>query len=228
MEIFNSRRWLGMTIISTICVLFGLALNSCDSKEDEFFMNEAEQSGNIISLSDGSKIELIDTTTYILDLGEIENDTDYQTSDISDIFTATTRASGVLRAYGYDSQEPETGWKKYYLKGDWETKYGIQPAIYIGRYVKVHKNLSVEKGTYAVAADYTSDKAPKNVMGWKGKTGTIGFIPTLKSDYVAEGETRIFIINCDLSGRVYNKTYPADPSNFVWTYKLEEDQDLWD
>lgn len=65
-------------------------------------------------------------------------------------------------------------------------------------------------------------------MGWKGKTSTIGLIPTLKSDYISEGETRIFIINCDLSGRVYNKTYPANPSNFVWAYKLEKDQDIWD
>lgn len=217
---------MGITIISAVSVLFGLTLNSCDS-EDGIIMNKSEQSGNIIKLSDGSKIELTDTTTYLFNLTELDNHTDYQTS-IGDIFTANTRAIAKFRAYGYDSQVPETGWKKYYLTGEWETKYGIPKGYYICRYVKVHKNLSVEKGTYAVAADYTSDKAPKNVMGWKGKTSTIGFIPTLKSDYISEGETRIFIINCDLSGRVYNKTYPANPSNFVWAYKLEKDQDIWD
>lgn len=228
MEIFYSRRWLGMMAIPTFFVMFGLTLNSCDSTEDGILVNESEQSGNIISLSDGSEIVLTDTTTYIIDLDKLENDTDSQVSDFNDSFTATTRATNVLRAYGYDSQEPETEWRKYYLKGNWETVYGIQPDVYIARYVKVHKNLSVEKGTYAVAADYTSDKAPKNAMGWKGETSTIGYIPTLKSDYVAEGESRIFIIKCDLSGKVYNQTYPANPSNFIWAYKLEEDQDIWD
>ena len=63
----------------------------------------------------------------------------------------------------------ETDWKKYLLN-NWE-KYGVSPAIYVGRYVKVHKNLSIEKGTYAVPADYTSASMPADVkMGWDGKT----------------------------------------------------------
>lgn len=131
-----------------------------------------------------------------------------------------------MRAYGFDSQEPESKWKKYLLK-KWEN-HGVTPGIYIGRYVKVHKNLSIEKGTYANPADYCSDKAPKNAMGWDGETENIGFSTTTKSDYISDGVTRIFIINCDLSGRVYNKNIPANPANFEWAYKLESKEDIWD
>jgi hypothetical protein len=61
---------MGITIISAVSVLFGLTLNSCDS-EDGIIMNKSEQSGNIIKLSDGSKIELTDTTTYLFNLTEL-------------------------------------------------------------------------------------------------------------------------------------------------------------
>ena len=65
-------------------------------------------------------------------------------------------------------------------------------------------------------------------MVWYVTTGIIGFTPTKKSDYISDGVTRIFIINCDMSGRVYNKNIPANPSNFEWAYKMESKVDIWD
>lgn len=225
MEFLNTRRWMGLiSIISTtICLL----LSACNSEEELSYQAQADASGEMISLSNGEVIFLTDTTTYEifpngLEVGQIisENGTE-------DLFGMVTRSTNSLRAYGYDSQEPETDWKKYLLNSSWE-KYGVSPAVYIGRYVKVHKDLSIEPGTYAVPADYTSDKAPQDAMGWDGTTGKIGFTPTTKSDYISDGVTRIFIINCDMSGRVYNKNIPANPSNFVWAYKMESKADIWD
>lgn len=135
-----------------------------------------------------------------------------------------------LRAYGYDSMEPESDWKKYLLS-NW-TDYGVEKNIYIGRYVKVHQNLSLEKGTYAKPADYTVDKAPKNRMGWDTATSyknpVIGFSATGTSDYIADGTTRVFIIKCDLDGIVLDKYIPADPRTFLWAYELDKKVDIWD
>lgn len=55
-----------------------------------------------------------------------------------------------------------------YLLNKWDVMYGVYPGLYIGRYVKVHKNLSIVKGCYASPADYNTDEAPKNAMGWDG------------------------------------------------------------
>lgn len=226
MELFNSRRWMGLTslLATTLCLL----LSACNSTEEEpLYKTQQNALGEVISLSNGEMITLSDTTTYEIfpeDLSDVSNLTDKASENL---FDNISRSTNSLRAYGYDSQEPETDWKKYLLNSSWE-KYGVTPAIYVGRYVKVHKNLSIEPGTYAVPADYTSDKAPKNAMGWDGTTGIIGFTPTNKSDYISDGVTRIFIINCDMSGRVYNKNIPANPSNFEWAYKMESKVDIWD
>lgn len=173
-------------------------------------------------------ILLSDTTTYVLE-ESFSEEKDIQIKAPENLFEPVSRASSnSFRAYGFDSQEPETDWKKYLLNSSWK-QYGVTPGTYIGRFVKVHKNLSIEKGTYAVAADYTSENVPSNAkMGWDGYTGIIGFTPTTKSDYISDGVTRIFIINCDLSGRVYNQNIPDNPSQFVWAYKLETKADIWD
>ncbi len=131
----------------------------------------------------------------------------------------------IFRAYGFDKLEPESGWKKYLLN-KWEN-YGVYPAIYIGRYVKVHKNLSIQPGTYASPGNYTSENAPKNVMGWDYSTKEIGFSTVGMSDYISDGITRIFIINCDLNGKVFNKNIPANPENFEWAYVLRTKEDIW-
>lgn len=225
MEFLNTRRWMGLiSIISTtICLL----LSACNSEEELSYQAQADASGEMISLSNGEVIFLTDTTTYEIFPNDLEVGQIISENGTEDLFGMVTRSTNSLRAYGYDSQEPETDWKKYLLNSSWE-KYGVSPAVYIGRYVKVHKDLSIEPGTYAVPADYTSDKAPQDAMGWDGTTGKIGFTPTTKSDYISDGVTRIFIINCDMSGRVYNKNIPANPSNFVWAYKMESKADIWD
>lgn len=225
MEFLNTRRWMGLiSIISTtICLL----LCGCNSEEEQIYQAQAYASGEMISLSNGEVIFLTDTTTYEIFPNDLEVGQIISENGTEDLFGMVTRSTNSLRAYGYDSQEPETDWKKYLLNSSWE-KYGVSPAVYIGRYVKVHKDLSIEPGTYAVPADYTSDKAPQDAMGWDGTTGKIGFTPTTKSDYISDGVTRIFIINCDMSGRVYNKNIPANPSNFVWAYKMESKADIWD
>ncbi len=64
-------------------------------------------------------------------------------------------------------------------------------------------------------------------MGWSGKTQTIGFTATPTSDYIADGVTRVFYIKSDISGISYNKYIPAVPSNFVWAYKLIDEEDIW-
>lgn len=121
--------------------------------------------------------------------------------------------------------EPESGWKKVLINKSWSI-YGIKtPEIYIGRYVKVHKNLPIEEGTCANAANYSVEGAPQNVMGWAGNR--IGFVPYLKTDYIADGVTRIFVIKSDLSGRVYNKNIPANPDDLYWVYELTEPVNPW-
>lgn len=231
MEFFNSRQCMGL--IPTISTALCLLLSSCNSMDEQPIeatqnLNETEKVANdmLLHLSNGDVLMLSDTTTYVVD------DTEFDAMDTASIktsaslFESVTRAGGVLRAYGFDSQEPETDWKKYMVK-NWE-QYGVSSGIYIARYVKVHKDLQIEKGSHAVPGDYTSDKAPKDAMGWEGSNKVIGFTATNKTDYISDGVTRIFIINCDLSGKVYNKNIPANPENFEWAYKVEIKPDVWD
>ena len=225
MEFLNTRRWMGL--ISIISTIICLLLSACNSEEEPIYQAQADANVEMISLSNGEVIFLTDTTTYEIFPNDLEAEQIISGNGIEDLFGMVTRSANSLRAYGYDSQEPETDWKKYLLNSSWE-KYGVTPAVYIGRYVKVHKNLSIEPGTYAVPADYSSEKAPQNAMGWDGTTGKIGFTPSPKSDDISDGVTRIFIINCDMSGRVYNQNIPANPSNFQWAYKMESKADIWD
>lgn len=216
-----------MGLISIISTTMCFLLGACNSVEEPVLETRTGSGTEIVSLSNGDVILLSDTATYEIFPDEFTDGNGIIVSDNEDLFSTLTRATNSLRAYGYDSLEPETDWKKYLLNSNWE-KYGITPAIYVGRYVKVHKDLSIEPGTYAVPADYSSEKAPQNAMGWDGTTGKIGFTPSPKSDYISDGVTRIFIINCDMSGRVYNQNIPANPSDFEWAYKMESKADIWD
>lgn len=226
MGIFSSRRWMGLT--PSVCTVLCFMLSACNSTDEPIEEALSNVNPEMIHLSNGDVVVLSDTTTYTVDAAEIDDVVMMSEKASEDLFGPVSRATTTgLRAYGFDSQEPETDWKKYQLN-NWQ-KYGVSPAIYVGRYVRVHKNLSIEKGTYAVPADYTSESVPADAkMGWDGKTTVIGFTPTTKSDYISDGVTRIFIINCDLSGRVYNKNIPEDPSKFVWAYKLETKVDIWE
>ena len=230
METFNSRRWMGLTptIYAVLCFLLSACNSTDESFEETLNINEFQGKVNseIISLSNGNVLILSDTTTYTVDVTNFDDVNIMMYNKSSDLFESINRTTNSFRAYGYDSQEPETDWKKYSLS-KWK-QYGVSTGIYIGRYVQVHKNLSIEPGTYAIPGDYSSEKAPQNVMGWDGKTDKIGFTATSKSDYISDGVTRIFIIYCDLSGTVYNKNIPADPSTFEWAYKLETKVDIWD
>ena len=222
MEIPNSKRCLGI-IISTLpltCLLF----SACSSDDENDFC-EPNKSDYIITLSDGEIIQLSDTTTY-----ELNFDNNSATDSImlcEDCFSPHTRAiSETYMEYGYDSESPETGWKKFYIGNDL-IQYGISPGYYIARYVKVHKNLSILPNKTIVVANYNSTNAPQNAMGWYGTTTNIGFTATPTSNYVADGVTRVFYIKSSLSGVSYNMYIPAIPSNFIWAYTLIDMGDIW-
>lgn len=223
MEIFNSKKFVGL-ILPTVLGILSQTLYSC-STDDEHLQDTFGYQN--VTLANGEIITLTDTTTYVLDNNEMNGIVCAKASVDND---ETRALYAGLRAYGYDSMEPESDWKKYLLS-NW-TDYGVDKNIYIGRYVKVHKNLSLEKGTYAKPADYTVDKAPKNRMGWDTATSyknpVIGFSATGTSDYIADGTTRVFIIKCDLDGIVLDKYIPADPSTFLWAYELDKKVDIWD
>lgn len=225
MGIFSSRRWVELTPL--VCALLCFVLSACNTEDEPFKEAHSKANSKMIHLSNGEIVVLSDTATYTAGAADVDDVVQMSGKASEDLFAPISRATAiVLRAYGFDRQEPETDWKKYQLK-DWR-KYGVRPATYIGRFVQIHKNLSIEKGTYAVPGDYTSANVPANVkMGWDGKTSVIGFTPTTMSDYISDGVTRVFIIKSDLSGKVYNKYIPEDPSTFVWAYKLETKADIW-
>lgn len=207
------------TLIGT-CLL----VSACSSDENQKLTKE-DKRGSIITLSNGKTLLLTDTTTYKLEFDEALAIDSISYSQ--DCFSSQTRASSdSYRAYGFDSEEPESNWKKYALGKDWR-QYGISPGIYIGRYVKIHKNLSILPNKSIVVANYNSANAPENAMGWYGTTKTIGFSATPSNEYIADGVTRVFYINCNLSGISYNKYIPAVPSNFEWAYKLIDMEDVW-
>lgn len=222
MEISNSKRSLGLMFTALLGTC--LFVTACSSDENQEFTAENKE-GNIITLTNGETILLSDTTTYELAFDEAL--AIGANSYCEDCFSPQTRAaSDSYRAYGYDSEEPESDWKKYSL-GSSLSQYGISSGIYIARYVKVHKNLSILPNKTIVVANYNSTNAPQDAMEWYGTTKTIGYSATPSTDYIADGVTRVFYIKCNLSGISYNKYIPASPSNFEWAYKLIDMEDVW-
>ena len=193
MEIFNSNRCLGLGFLASAFAC--MAICSCTSDE-EYQLPQKEPSA-IIKLENGESIELEDTITHTLDEDSellCVQGSSTTKSNVFDMPKTRAISGSSLRAYGYDSLEPESGWKKYLLN-KWDVMYGVYPGLYIGRYVKVHKNLSIVKGCYASPANYNKDTAPKTAMGWDSRDEkSIGFGSTNKSDYIADGVTRIFVI----------------------------------
>lgn len=215
-----------MGLIPAICTILCFLLSACDSADDSIKEDVNNFTIKKIHLSNGEIITLSDTTVYVIDADTFNDAETISEKSSENLFTPDSRSTSIFKEFGYDSQEPETGWKKY-IFNNWET-YGVLPGlIYVGRYVKVHKNLPIEPGTYAMPANYTSANAPKNAMGWNGQTEVIGFTPTAKSDNIADGVTRIFFLKCDLAGKEYNKMIPANPSDFQWVYALGEKIDIW-
>ena len=222
MEISNSKLGLGLMFAALLgtCLL----VTACSSDEDQVFTAENKM-GNIITLSNGETLHLSDTTTYELEFDEAM--AIGANSYCDDCFSPQTRASSdSYRAYGYDSEEPESDWRKYSLGSSW-SQYGISSGIYIARYIKVHKNLVILPNKSIVEGTYDSPNAPKDAMGWRGTTKIIGFTASPSNDSIADGVTRVFYINCNLSGIAYNKYIPANPTNFVWAYKLIDMEDIW-
>lgn len=228
MENFNYRQRLGIIYLLTICTC-SLLMSSCSTSDDSGIATQ-ETGAQVIYLSDGSHIVLSDTTTY--EIGAPEEAPDFDSAVITSnsenesFFDSETRATGVLRAYGYDSLEPETDWKKMLLASWWQEHYGIS-GTYIARYVKVHKNLSIESGGYAVPADYTDDRAKDVPMGWFNSEKKKGFKSESKSEYIDDGVSQILIIKSDVSGKIYNLNLPYDPSTFEWVYKSQSRDDFW-
>lgn len=220
MEISNSKRCLGLMFTMLLGTCF--FVTACSSDENQLFTTE-NKDGSIISLSNGETLLLSDTTTYELEFDEaLAIGTN---SHCEDSFSSQTRASSPTQLdYEFDYEEPESDWRKYSLGSSW-SQYGISSGIYIARYIKVHKNLSIQPNKSIIARRYDSPNAPENAMGWKGTTKTIGFTASPSNDSIADGVTRVFYINCNLSGVSYNKYIPAVPTNFVWGYILEDEDD---
>lgn len=222
MENCNYERWLGL--MSAAIVSSCMILLSCTS---DYEPETLECRSNVVHCSSGETIVLSDTSVYVPEFDDAMM-ASTPTCVIEDWNTLMTRSStNSSREYGYDSEVPESDWKKYSLGSTWQQKYGITPGIYIARYVKVHKNLPILPSMDINVADYTLPNAPQNVMGWLGTSGTIGFTAEPSTDYVADGITRVFYINCNLAGVSYNQYIPANPSNFEWAYVLSPKVDVW-
>ena len=189
MEISNSKRGLGLMFAALLgtCLL----VTACSSDEDQVFTAENKM-GNIITLSNGETLHLSDTTTYELEFDEAM--AIGANSYCDDCFSPQTRASSdSYRAYGYDSEEPESDWRKYSLGSSW-SQYGISSGIYIARYIKVHKNLVILPNKSIVEGTYDSPNAPKDAMGWRGTTKIIGFTAspsTIHSNNVFNNEKKV-------------------------------------
>lgn len=203
-------------------VALGLIITACSSDSiDE--IDTYEKSND----SESVHILLSDTTIYEPDFSDMipESSTPiYYSYDWNTPITRTSSDS--YREYGYDYEEPESDWRKYSLNSTWQ-QYGITPGIYIARYVKIHKNLTILPNKEILTASYDAPNAPQNAMGWKGTTQNIGFTASPTTDYVADGVTRVFLINSSLAGVSLNRYIPANPSNFIWGYVLREREDIW-
>lgn len=146
-----------MGLTPAVCTVLCFMLSACDSTDDPIEEALGNAKSEMIHLSNGDVVVLSDTTTHTLDATEVDDVVMMSEKASEDLFGPVSRASTTgLRAYGFDCQEPETDWKKYQLN-NWE-KYGVSPAIYVGRYVKVHKNLSIEKGNHHCGAAISNGK----------------------------------------------------------------------
>lgn len=215
----------------TVLMSFGVFFSACSSNfEDEVDSKTAlkDESDYVIKLSNGESLTLSDTTVYELEFNDsLLVDMSAACLDVWDNATTTRGITNNYKAYGYDTEVPESDWRKYSLGSSWQ-QYGITPGLYVARYIRVHKNLSILPKTDVITADYEDPNAPKNAMGWLGTTQTIGFSTTITSDYIADGMTRVFYINCNTAGVVFNRYIPTNPSNFIWGYALIDKGNVWD
>ncbi len=225
MELYNRRKWMGLI---PIAFLFATTSISCSSEEStEPLINPTVSNSSIIYLSNGTTIELKDTTTYYLNVDQQVCDFEYAVSDFS-------RATNASFDYGYDSQEPESDWQKWKFTGSFWESQGVNTSnYYLARFIVVHKTLEKTSGYSIQPASYNSENAPKNAMGWTpgahvGDEGLVGFSTVKKTSTTEDGQSRILYILSDISGRMYNQIVPAKPENFIWAYRLiEDDPDIW-
>ena len=106
-------------------------LSACNSTDEPIEEALSNANPEMIHLSNGDVVVLSDTTTYIVDATEIDDVVMMSEKASEDLFGPVSRATTTgLRAYGFDSQEPETDWKKYMLN-NWQNTYS-------GRYPFTH------------------------------------------------------------------------------------------
>ena len=126
MEFFNTKRWLGVSIFASTLT----CITICACSSDDESLPSQSQSSTMLHLNNGECIELEDTITHSLDEDNkflITNNACVQKSEVFNLTTTRVIAGNSLRAYGYDTLEPESGWKKYYLdKWDGRVKYQVQ------------------------------------------------------------------------------------------------------
>lgn len=227
MEFFYQKKWVGL-MVPTFCIIFG-AFCSCSNSEDPA-MPDLETSSvntftsdapnNILMLGDGRMVALEDTLIHELDFSGVDLSREVE-------FIASRSFN---KEYGYDKTIPEGNgkWKKYLLRGMEE--WGIQPnTIYIGRYEIAYKEIPTSPAYIVSPADYTTEDAPKNAMGWIQGSSSFGFWTSPTSDATTvNGMTKVFFVNCDLSGRSLNYYIPNDPKYFVWAYDLIPKGGSWE
>lgn len=227
MKVSNQKKWMGL-IIPTVSIIFG-ALCSCSNSEDPA-MPALETSpvntftrnnpNNTLVLGNGRTVALEDTLTHELDFTGIDLSREAE-------FMATRSFN---QEYGYDKTIPEGDgkWKKYILRGMEE--WGIQPnAIYIGRYEIVYKGIPTSPAYTVSPTDYTTGDAPKNAMGWIQGSKSLGFWTSPTSDAtIVNGMTKVFFVNCDISGKSLNYYVPNNPKYFVWAYDLIPKGETWE
>lgn len=220
MEILYQKKWMGLVVL-TICFISG-AFCSCSNSDEpiipigdtftETTLSDANHCHSLM-LGNGRTVELEDTLIHELDFTGVDLSREVE------VF-ATRSHDGV--EYGYDKIVPEGDgkWKKYLLRGMEE--WGIQPnTIYIGRYEIVYKGLPTSPAYNISPADYNEEGAPKNAMGWIQGSNSFGFWPAQTSDAtIVNGLTRVFHVDCDVSGKSLNSYAPNDPKYFVWAYDL--------
>lgn len=227
MEVSYQKKWMGL-VVPTICFIFG-AFCSCTNSDEPIMQTgktfSEESMSNAYSnysmvLGNGRIVELEDTLIHELDFTGVDLSREVE-------FTATRSFNQV---YGYDKIVPDGDgkWKKYLLRGMEE--WGIQPnTIYIGRYEIVYKGIPTTPAYTVSPADYNQEGAPKNAIGWIQGSGSFGFWTSPTSDAtIVNGMTKVFFVNCDISGRSLNYYAPNDPKYFVWAYDMIPKGGSWD
>ena len=98
MGIFSSRRWMGLT--PSVCRVLCFMLSACNSTDEPIEEALSNANPEMIHLSNGDVVVLSDTTTYIVDATEIDDEVMMSKKASEDLFGPVSRATTTgLRAY---------------------------------------------------------------------------------------------------------------------------------